>query len=57
MKKLVRVEFEYEDGSVKELDIVSSENFQKNLDMTAFMGLRGFKFHPIVWKDIRDSRL
>jgi hypothetical protein len=54
-KKLVKVTFQYEDGSIFVTNEESSLNFQENLNATGTMALRGHNFKPVEWEITSNS--
>lgn len=48
-KKLVKVEFTYNDGSKYSLDELNSEKYNKNIEATGLMALRGHVFNKVEW--------
>lgn len=55
-RKLVKVEFWYDDDTHYRLDAESARNFQNNIHATGIMAARGHKFLPVVWKEVKTRR-
>lgn len=56
-KKLVRVEYTYEDGSKYYLDEENSENFRKNIDSASSLcNTRSYwSFLPVEWQEDKEK--
>ena len=55
-KKLVSVTFTFEDGEIYTLDEKNALNFQRNMDATSIMGIRGHIFAPVDWEKHNAKR-
>ena len=58
-KKLKRVIYEYEDGTVKEITEQNLKNYTDNLAMvSSIVATRSYlKFKPVEWKEIKKEKI
>lgn len=50
-KKLIEVNYKYEDGTDYFIAGDDLKNYQENMKATAFMAIRGHKFKPVNWNE------
>lgn len=53
-RRLVKVEYWYDDDSHYRLTGENAGNFSKNMDATQLMAVRGYKFLPVQWKEVKS---
>lgn len=49
-KDPIKIIYIYEDGLEYYVDGIDAENFNKNIDDTAVMAIRGHQFRTVSWK-------